>query len=190
VYRRTRQEASVALASVPRVCVVGPESTGKTTLARELAEHFNTVCVPDYGRIYSADKQAVSASAWWPEEFLHIARTQARFEEEAVRGARGLLVCDTDAFSVWVWHRFYTPRPVASVRAVSDANPADLYLLLAADVPFVADGLRDAELERERMYETYRRELKGTGRTYVEISGSHDERFAHAVAAIEDLLGH
>ena len=168
--------------------MLGPESTGKSTLARELAERFNTVCVPEYARIYAVDKQAVNASSWWPEEFVHIARTQARFENEAARGARDLIICDTDPFSVWIWHRLYTKELVDAVAAVSDSSPADLYLLTTPDLPFVDDGVRDRRVERKRIYETYRRELKRTGRTFVEISGDHDERLAKATAAVERLL--
>lgn len=185
---RSRHDAGLVVTAVPRVCVLGPESTGKSTLARELAEHFNTVCVPEYARIYSSDKVAVRASSWWPEEFVHIARTQARFEREAARGARDVLICDTDPFSVWVWHRKYSDRVVRELHGICDAEPADLYLLTSPDMPFVDDGVRDSRIERGTMYRVYRGELESSGRRYVEISGDHDERLAQAIEAVDELI--
>lgn len=183
------RDAAHAAPRLPRVCVIGPECTGKTTLARELAERFNTVYVPEYARIYAGDKSAVNAEVWWAEEFTHIAQTQARLVAEAADGARDVVICDTDAFSVWVWHRCYHPKRVRSLATLVKADPADLYLLCSPDIPFVADGIRDPELDRQRVYDMYRRELRRSARHFEEIAGPHEERVKRATAAIESLLG-
>lgn len=181
----SRARAATALA--PRVCVVGPESSGKTSLAQGLAERFGTVCVPEYANIYIVEKHALGAASWWPEEFAHIANTQTRLEEEARTGAKGLLVCDTDAFSVWVWHRDYVQRPSRAVRQIAEQNPADLYVLVGEHAPSggdTPDGRRT-----DRRLRAYRRELKRSGLPFVEVSGSAEERIAQAADAVESLLG-
>ncbi len=86
-----------------RVCLVGAESTGKTTLARLLAEHYKTVWVAEYGREYSERKLEKDAcSAWTSNEFAHIARTQCHLEDDAARHANKILICDTDAFATGI----------------------------------------------------------------------------------------
>src|ERR1044072_1792559 len=89
-----------------RVCLVGAESTGKTTLASALAEHFGTVWVPEYGREYSERKLAEEGGYdFRTDEFAHIAARQCEMEDEAARRANRILICDTDAFATSVGHR-------------------------------------------------------------------------------------
>lgn len=170
-----------------RVCVIGPESTGKTTLACQLARHYDAFWVREYARLYSADKLALGHGRWWPEEFVHIARTQRHLEAEAEREANSLLFFDTDAFAVWVWHRLYAEQPSKALEALVETLRADFYLLAAPDIPFVDDGIRDRSIPREWMYRLYRGELERTGRRFVEISGTRDARLAAAVAAVNEL---
>ena len=85
-----------------RIVVVGAESTGTTTLAQALAEHFQTIWVPEY-----SEKQARGDTEWRTEEFLEIAREQTRRENLAAREANRLLIFDTNAFATTLWHRRY-----------------------------------------------------------------------------------
>src|SRR5262249_52882038 len=90
---------------VRRVCVLGAESTGTTTMAEALAAHYQTAWVPEYGREYCERKWKDGYTAdWHTEEFVHIAETQSTREEEAARRANRILVCDTDAFGTGLWH--------------------------------------------------------------------------------------
>jgi HTH-type transcriptional repressor of NAD biosynthesis genes len=180
-------QAATSEASLPRVCIVGLEGGGTSELAHALAEHYGTVCVPEYASIYSADKVAVGADSWWPEEFTHIARTQSRIAEEAERGASKLLICDTDAFSVWVWHQAYVRHPLRSVREIAEERPADLYVLVDDEAAASVDA--SAEYDRSRMRDLYRRELRRSGQRFAEVSGTSDQKVEAAVAAIEALLG-
>ena len=167
--------------------MIGPELTGKTALARALADHFNTVYVPEYARIYTVEKNAVHGSSWWPEEFVHMARTQSRFEAEAEWLTADVMICDTDAFAIWVWHRYYSAGPIEALRGVCDADPADLYLLTSNGT----GGNREAYADhgsREGILEEYRTQLKATGRRYVEVAGSPSERLSRSIAAVEELM--
>jgi len=167
--------------------VVGPELTGKTALARLLADHFNTVYVTEYARIYAIEKTAVQGSAWWPEEFIHIARTQTRLEAEAETMAGDVMICDTDAFSIWVWHRYYAAQPVEALRTFCDARPADLYLLTSEDDALTEDTPVNA-VPRDVVLDAYRRELEATGRRYLEVTGTLEERLSKSITATEELL--
>jgi NadR type nicotinamide-nucleotide adenylyltransferase len=169
-----------------RVCVVGAESTGTTTLARALAAHYRTTWVPEYGREYSEARLARGdTSDWRADEFTHIAVEQCRMEDSAARESNGLLICDTDAFATSIWHRRYLGRRSPAVEAIADSRRHDLYLLTGDEIPFVQDGTRDGEHIRHWMHDAFVEELERTGREYMLVRGSREERLAHAVAAIE-----
>jgi len=172
---------------VKRVCVVGSESTGKTTLCQRLATHFQTNWVPEYGREYSLAKQRRGLlGKWRSDEFSHIAREQQRWEDEAARCANRVLMCDTDAVATRIWHERYLgmepptwPLPPSRI---------DCYLVPYPDVPFVPDEIRDGEHTRFWMYERFIAEFERTSRPYRVLRGPWDERFDEAVACIDSLL--
>ena len=132
-----------------RVCVVGAESSGTTTMAQALAAHYQTAWVAEYGREYSIKKMQTGQEQWESIEFVHIATEQSRREDWAARTANRLLVCDTDAFATSIWHQRYLGRREATVEAIAALRHYDLYLLTDVDIPFVQDGFRDGEHIRE-----------------------------------------
>ncbi len=172
-----------------RVCLVGAESTGKTTLARGLAEHYQTVWVAEYGREYSERKLAAGGGYdWTSEEFTHIAQVQCERENEAARQANRILICDTDAFATSIWHRRYLHEPSPTVEAiVAEHRCPDLYLLTDVNTPFEPDGTRDGEAIREWMHEMFVAELTAQQRPFRFLSGSASERLASAIAMIDDV---
>ncbi|MFL6336777.1 MAG: AAA family ATPase [Pyrinomonadaceae bacterium] len=173
-----------------RVCVVGAESTGKTTLAQDLARHFNTVWVPEYGREYSERKLAAEGGYdFRPAEFAHIAARQCELEDEAARRANKVLICDTDAFATSVWHRRYVGARSPEVERIAARHQCpDLYLLTDIKTPFVQDGTRDGEHVREWMHEVFVEELRAQGRHFRPAGGTRGERLRQAVGYIEELL--
>jgi NadR type nicotinamide-nucleotide adenylyltransferase len=173
-----------------RVCLVGAESTGKTTLAEALARHYQTVWVPEYGREYSERKFAVEGGyEWRSEEFAHIAARQCETEDAAARLANRVLVCDTDAFATSIWHRRYTGARSPEVEEiVATHRRPDLYLLTDVETPFVQDGTRDGELVREWMHQTFIEELRARACPFQQVSGPHEERLRQAVGYIDELL--
>ncbi len=172
-----------------RVCLVGAESTGKTTLARSLAAHYQTIWVAEYGREYSERKLAEGGSHWSSEEFTHIAQVQCERENEAARQANKVLMCDTDAFATSIWHRRYLHEPSPAVEAIVAAHRRpDLYLLTDVNTPFEQDGTRDGAAIRHWMHETFVAELTVQQRPFQFLSGSASERLANAIAKINDLF--
>jgi NadR type nicotinamide-nucleotide adenylyltransferase len=173
---------------VKRVCVVGAESTGTTTMAQALAEHYQTVWVPEYGRDYWVEKMERGEEKWQTAEFVHIALEQSRREDEAAREANRLLICDTDAFATSIWHRRYIGCASPEVEAIGASRHYDLYLLTDVDIPFVQDGTRDGEHLRQWMHDVFEAELKAQKKRYTLLSGSHQTRLQKAIELINPLL--
>lgn len=171
-----------------RICVLGAESTGTTTLARDLAAHYRTVWVPEYGRFYSEGKYSADGHSWTSAEFTHIAHAQAEAEDRLARDANKVVICDTDPFATTIWHERYMGGPSDEVRAIADARRYDLYLLTGDEIPFVQDGLRDGEAVRRAMHRRFEEALRGSGRPYVVLRGSREERLEAAIARIDGML--
>lgn len=171
-----------------RVCVLGAESTGTTTLARALAERFETAWVEEYGREYSWRKQNAGEKTWESHEFVHIAEEQARREDEAARQANRVLFCDTNAFATVLWHRRYMGYHSAEVEAIASAVRCDLYLLTGDEIPFVQDGLRDGEHLRHAMHGWFEAALRAQAVPWRLLHGSPEKRLREAERLVEELL--
>lgn len=169
---------------VKRVVVFGPESTGKTTLCRDLAAHYGTVWASEYARGWIDHKAAPCE----PPDIPSIARGQVAAEEALARQANRVLFCDTDLLMTVVYSRFYYGDCPAWVEAEAARRRYDLYLLLDVDVPWVADPQRDLPHRRGELLDLCRGVLERHGRRYVLVRGAWPERFAAACAAVDQLL--
>jgi HTH-type transcriptional repressor of NAD biosynthesis genes len=171
-----------------RICVVGAESTGTTTLAQALASYFDTTWVMEYGREYSVKKQAVNDNVWQSAEFTHIAAEQARREDAAACEANRLLICDTNAFATTLWHRRYVGHSSSEVEAIAGKGRCDLYLLTGDEIPFVQDGLRDGEHIRHEMHRWFEEALAAQSVPWHLLRGTPDQRLHQAADLIEALF--
>jgi HTH-type transcriptional regulator, transcriptional repressor of NAD biosynthesis genes len=171
-----------------RVCVIGAESTGTTTLAQALANHYRTVWVAEYGREYSEIKMDRGDNDWSSAEFVHIAEEQSRREDVAARSANKVLICDTDAFATSIWHLRYMGSRSSEVEVIAAPRRYDLYLLTDVDIPFVQDGYRDGENIRLWMHGVFLEELAKSDKSFALLSGSHEARLAKAISLIDPLL--
>jgi NadR type nicotinamide-nucleotide adenylyltransferase len=172
-----------------RVIVVGAESTGTTTLARDLADRFRTLWVPEFGREWSELRPGGLAAPWHTAEFDLIALEQSRREDEAARRAPApLVIGDTDALATTIWHERYVGGNSASVERLAKARQPDLYILTGDDIPFVQDGMRDGGHLRRWMTERFREAL-GAGTTpWLEVRGPGAERLERAASALEGVV--
>jgi HTH-type transcriptional repressor of NAD biosynthesis genes len=175
-----------------RICLVGAESTGTTTLTEDLAAHYNTVWVPEYGREYCEQLAASGIDLWkhqWmSSEFLHIAQMQRGYENRAARHANRILFCDTDALATSIWHERYLGTRSPEVEALARESCYDLYILTNCDIPFVQDGLRDGETFRNWMTGRFEEKLGERHVPWVKLSGSREQRLLLAVSAIHKVL--
>lgn len=166
-----------------RVCLFGPESTGKTTLARRLAERFGTVWVPEYARTWLEHRGGAVEAA----DFPILARGQAAAEEALARQCRRLLVLDTDVLASVLWSRRLVGHCPAEIEEAARRRTCDLYLLSRPDVPWVADPVRYLPGEGERFFEECAALLGD--RPFRVLSGDWDARFRQACEAVEEVLG-
>jgi len=170
-----------------RVCVLGAESTGKTTLARELASHYGTSWNPEYGRVYTEVGRPAGAP-WESREFTHIARVHCWYEDFLAEMARRVLFCDTDAFTTAVFHEAYLGEPATGFDDLV-ARRYDLYLVCGLDAPFVDDGWREFEEQRRRMQERLVAHAAASGSPWLLLEGGRETRLGAALAAVDALLG-
>jgi len=164
------------------VCLTGPESAGKTTLAQMLGEHFAVPVVPEVARDYLEDRSDYS-----PADLLEIARQQRALEREMRNRFRGMLVCDTDllVIAVW-WQEKFGELPAELSDALSCRSPR-VYLLTRPDIDWVPDPLRENRFDRERLFERYRAELEESKFRYVVVEGQGDARLQSALVALDEL---
>jgi HTH-type transcriptional repressor of NAD biosynthesis genes len=170
---------------VKRVCLLGAESTGKTTLARTLAERYETVWNPEYGRPYTQVGRPEGAP-WTTWEFTHIARIHCWYEDFLARLANRVLFSDTDAFTTAVFHEVYLGVPATGFEELV-ARRYDLFVVCGLDVPWRHDGIRDFEQQRRRMHELYLERARASGSPWLLVEGPLAQR-AHAVEDAVDVL--
>jgi len=168
-----------------RVAIVGPESSGKTTLARYLADEFNTNWVPEYGREYCVDRDARGLSH---DDFEAIAWGQATTEDACARAAGPVMVCDTELHTTCTWSDLILGERRAWLTEAARARNYSAIIFLDGDLPWVDDGTRVLSLRRTEHVLLLKRELAAAGRSWHFISGSPDQRFLQAATVIRALL--
>jgi NadR type nicotinamide-nucleotide adenylyltransferase len=172
-----------------RVCVTGPESTGKTTLARRLADWASTECVPEAARRYAERvTRELLASDVGPIGREHVTLADRATELARTRGAN-LLVLDTDLISTQLYGRYYYAAAPRWIERVERGRRADLYLLCDVDVPWIPDGVRDRPTDRPGMFALFQRALARRRANVVVVRGDWDARWTIARDAVATLLG-
>lgn len=172
-----------------RVVVTGAESTGSTTLAAALGEHYGVPWTPEYGREWTMIRPGGRHEPWRTEEFDLIAIEHARQEVEAMRRSpRPLVISDTDVLATTLWHERYLGQPSPTVVARAADWLPDLYLLTGNEIAFTQDGWRDGEEIRHGMQQRFRETLEASGVPWVEVRGTPAERLATAVEHVDALL--
>ncbi len=169
-----------------RVVVTGSESTGKTSLAKRLAEHFEAEFVPEFVREFAEAKQAPIGFA----DHGPIARGQMALEDKhaALAAGSGLVIQDTDLLSTVVYCEHYFGACPQWISEHARERRPDLYILLGTDVPWIADGIRDRGDRRDEMHALFLAAVVGSGSVYVEVEGPWDFRWKQARDAVHALL--
>lgn len=172
-----------------RVCIIGAESTGKTTLAQGLADDLDTTLVREFGRAYTEAMPEPTRYVWTPEDFRVIAQTQDRLEDDAARWSAPTLICDTNSFVTAVFREAYLGQPDPALEAAARMRRYDLFLLCDPDTPFKNDAtrLRQDGTQRRWMHQRYLTYLTEQDTPFIQLSGNPDERLATAKAAIAQL---
>lgn len=178
-----------ATANLVKIVLFGPESTGKTTLSRQLARYYNTVWVREYAREYLQDKWNNERLTCQHKDLIPIAIGQMNLENDLVKKADKVLICDTDLLETKVYSEAYYGGYVdPELNHAALKNTYDLYLLTYIDTPWEADDLRDRPEQREAMFRAFEEALKKHNRPYVILKGRVKNRLDMAVSAINSIL--
>lgn len=171
-------------AEIIKIAVVGPESTGKSTMSAFLAEHYHTVWVPEYAREYC---EKLTEPPSWQDE-INMFYGQLALEQEYLPKANKILICDTTFITVKIWSDQMFGSSPQEVLDELPKRPYDLYLLLDIDLPWEDDPLRDFPDMREHFMGVWHKELRDINANYVTISGIGHDRYRNAVKAIDNFL--
>ena len=176
-------------ANIIKVVLFGPESTGKTTLSRHLAHHYNTVWVREYAREYLQDKWNNERKTCENSDLIPIAIGQMKLENELAKKADRVLICDTDLLETKVYsEEFYGGFVNPDLEEAAITNQYDLYLLTYIDTPWDADDLRDRPEQRLEMFNAFENALKKYNRPYILLKGDKKTRLEKSIKAIDKIL--
>ncbi|MBC7494598.1 MAG: DUF4301 family protein, partial [Flavobacterium sp.] len=173
--------------SIIKIAMFGPESTGKTTLSKQLAEHFQTVWTPEFARNYLQEKWNAKQQICEPEDLLSIAIGQIKLENESLNIASKYLFCDTNLLVTKVFSEIYYNfcDPVLDKAALK--HQYDLFFLTDIDVLWQKDDLRDRPCNRKAIFEIFKNALVQNQKPFIILSGDENERLKKAINIVENL---
>jgi NadR type nicotinamide-nucleotide adenylyltransferase len=185
-----------------KIVIIGPESTGKSTLCEGLAAHYHTVWVPEYAREY----MLAHGTQYTYDDLSTIARGQLALEDAAAAalgeredakgmgahpGRNKVIFIDTDLYVMKVWSEYVFGRCEAWILQEIAARHYDGYLLCRTDLPWVKDELREYPdlATREKLFHIYRDILINQNVPWAEVGGEEKHRLTNAIEAVERLIG-
>jgi nicotinamide riboside kinase len=168
-----------------RIVLTGPECTGKSTLAVQLAKHYTTLCIPEYAREYISSL----SRPYDYDDVVYIAETQVKQLEEYSNCASRILFLDTYLIITKVWFdQVFNRRPDWIDRELSK-HSVDFYLLCDTDIPWEADPVREnGGTRREYLLELYKKELGDFGCEFGIVQGSGEERLKNAIRLVDHYI--
>lgn len=166
------------------ICFCGPESTGKTFMAKKFAERYKTELVPEVAR------EMITSNHFNREDIIAIGRAQTERVFQKLRKANTFLFCDTDVITTQIYSRHYLKVVPPVLYELEKMIAYDLYFLFDIDVPWEADGLRDlgSDSQRKAMYEIFKSELVRRNIPFIHVHGNWHERERIIVKELAKLL--
>ena len=178
---------------IKKIVVIGPESTGKSTLCEQLAQHYKTIWCPEYAREYLHQ----NGIKYKYDDLKKIAEGQLIIEDYCESEVSSqltthnpqLLFIDTNMFVMKVWYEYVFERCEYFVLDEIAARKYDLYLLCNIDLPWAEDEMREYpdEQPRKELFNIYKDLMINQTTNWVEISGGYDERLKKAINAVEQF---
>ena len=171
---------------IKKIAIVGPESTGKSTMSQLLAKHYNVSWVPEYARYYCENLTA----PYTLQDEVNMYYGQVALEDAILTITESdFIICDTTFVTVKIWSDEMLGETPQIVLDALQKRPYDLYLLMDIDLPWQDDPLRDFPNQREYFMEVWHKELNALDANYRVISGLGAPRVEHAIRAINEFLG-
>ncbi len=172
---------------IKKIVIIGPESTGKSTLCEKLASHYNTIWAKEYAREYLLK----NGTNYTFENLLDVAKGQLNLEniatKTAIENQKSKIILDTDMYVMKVWCEFVFGKCHSFILEEITKRKYDLYLLCMPDLPWVKDELREyPDLEtREKLFHIYKNILENQSTPFVIINGNYEDRLAKAINTID-----
>jgi HTH-type transcriptional regulator, transcriptional repressor of NAD biosynthesis genes len=164
------------------ICLYGSESTGKSTLAKRLAEYYQTEWVPEVA------KEFITSNDFTVEDIILIGKAQTERVKSKLKTAHRVLICDTDLITTQIYSKKYLGAVPPILLTLEKEIQYDHYFLFDIDVPWIADGLRDLGNQRKEMFEWFKAELDSRNIQYTLISGDHTSRENQLKTLIDRFL--
>ena len=169
---------------IKKVAITGPESTGKSTLSKQLAEHFNAVLVEEYAREYIRKLNR----PYQQDDILKIAKRQKEIELQKIKEANKILFTDTELIVTKIWSEVKYQKCHPWILKYIEQQDYDIYLLCNIDLPWEADPQREYPHLRQHLFNLYKQELETRKLNFEIISGTKEQRFENALRILEAHL--
>ena len=182
-----KQLQKTGATEIIRIAIFGPESTGKTTLAKQLADHYKTVWVPEYARDYLQKKWDKNQSICDIDDMLPIAYGQTKLENDSALIANKYLFCDTNLMVTKVFSEMYYDFCDTLLDKAARAHQYDLFFLTDIDVPWEKDDIRDSPEGRESVFSVFKQSLIDHKKPFITLSGDKETRLNTAISILNDL---
>ncbi|WP_394773714.1 DUF4301 family protein [Flavobacterium sp.] len=173
--------------NIIKIALFGPESTGKTTLAKQLAEYYETQWVPEFARDYLQEKWEENQHLCVADDMLPIAYGQVDLENEKLSSANKYLFCDTNLMVTKVFSEMYYGFCDPLLNEAALEHEYDLFFLTDIDVPWEKDDIRDTPKGRETVFSVFKQTLIDTNKLFITLSGDKKCRLAKAISIIDNL---
>ncbi len=169
---------------IHKIAIIGPEASGKTTLARQLVAHFKEPWVPEFARTYLESKNGIYTKV----DLDFITKEQIKQEQEALKFAKRLLFCDTSPLVIKVWSNYKYGHCSETILKYIDLPTYSIHLLMKPDLVYEEDPLRENPNieDRNTLFEIYEQELKEGNSKYAIIKGSKKARFKMAINILQE----
>lgn len=174
---------------VKRIVVMGPESTGKSTMVKKLSEYYNTNFVEEWGRtFYENNGNKIELN-----DFITISNERQDLENSLIKDSNKILFSDTEDITTYIFSKLFFPNDYTKIEEyflekIKNSKKYDLYILLKTDCDGVQDGTREFLNKRDEHYSLILNELIRNNCNFVEIGGSFDERFNESISIIENSI--
>jgi NadR type nicotinamide-nucleotide adenylyltransferase len=166
-----------------KIAIIGPESTGKSKLAKQLASHYKTLWVPEYARDYLEKTKGKYAE----KNLVQILKGHVESENRMVSKANKFLFCDTDPLVIWIWSKVKYGRVDPQIEKALKSHKYDLYLLMYPDLPWVKDKFRESEGRLTELYNLYLNKLNALKFPFKVISGNGNNRLKTAINILKSF---
>jgi HTH-type transcriptional regulator, transcriptional repressor of NAD biosynthesis genes len=167
---------------VKKICFYGPESTGKSTMTKRMAEIYQTEFVPEVAR------ELITSNDFTLKDISRIGYAQTKRVIDKTNTANKILFCDTDVITTEIYSQHYLQTVPEELYKLENTIKYDQYFLFDIDVAWVADDMRDLGNRRQEMYEVFKNELDKRKISYLKVSGSYEERERFIRSVIDKIL--